>query len=113
MVGGTASMSDMIKSTERGILVTRFWYIRPVDPRTLVSTGLTRDGTFLIENGKISHPVKNFRFNESPIFFLNNLEMLGPSIRINASEALGAGNVTIMPAIKVREFTFSSLSDAV
>ncbi len=113
MVGGNASMSDMIKSTERGILVTRFWYIRPVDPRTLVSTGLTRDGTFLIENGKISHPVKNFRFNESPIFFLNNLEMLGPSIRINASEALGAGNVTIMPAIKVREFTFSSLSDAV
>jgi predicted Zn-dependent protease len=57
--------------------------------------------------------VKNFRFNESPIFFLNNLEMLGPSMRINASEALGAGGATIMPAIKVREFTFSSLSDAV
>jgi hypothetical protein len=57
--------------------------------------------------------VKNFRFNESPIFFLNNLEMMGPSIRINASEALGAGGATIMPAIKVREFTFSSLSDAV
>ncbi len=113
MVGGTASMSDMIKSTERGILVTRFWYIRGVDPRTLVSTGLTRDGTYLIENGKISHPIKNFRFNESPIFFLNNLEMMGPSLRINASEALGAGGATIVPAIKVREFTFSSLSDAV
>jgi predicted Zn-dependent protease len=113
MMGGTSSISDMIKSTERGILVTRFWYIRGVDPRTLVNTGLTRDGTFLIENGKISHPVKNFRFNESPIFFLNNLEMLGPSIRINASEALGAGGSTIMPAIKVREFTFSSLSDAI
>jgi len=113
MIGGTASISDMIKSTERGILVTRFWYIRGVDPRTLVNTGLTRDGTFLIENGKISHPVKNFRFNESPIFFLNNLEMLGPSMRINASEALGAGGSTIMPAIKVREFTFSSLSDAI
>ena len=103
----------MIKSTERGILVTRFWYIRAVDPRTILNTGLTRDGTFLIENGKISHPVKNFRFNESPIFFLNNLEMLGPAMRINASEALGAGGSTIMPAIKVREFTFSSLSDAV
>ncbi len=113
MMGGTSSIADMIRSTERGILVTRFWYIRGVDPRTLVSTGLTRDGTFLIENGKISHPAKNFRFNESPIFFLNNLEMLGPAIRINASEALGAGGSTIMPAIKVREFTFSSLSDAV
>ncbi|MFI5232028.1 MAG: TldD/PmbA family protein [Gemmatimonadales bacterium] len=113
MLGGTSSISDMIKSTERGILVTRFWYIRTVDPRTILNTGLTRDGTYLIENGKISHPVKNFRFNESPIFFLNNLEMMGPSIRINASEALGAGGSTIMPAIKVREFTFSSLSDAV
>jgi predicted Zn-dependent protease len=113
MLGGSASISDMIKSTERGILVTRFWYIRGVDPRTILNTGLTRDGTYLIENGKISHPVKNFRFNESPIFFLNNLEMMGPTMRINASEALGAGGSTIMPAIKVREFTFSSLSDAV
>lgn len=113
MTGGNASIAEMIRSTERGILVTRFWYIRGVDPRTILNTGLTRDGTFLIENGKISHPVKNFRFNESPIFFLNNLEMLGPAIRINASEALGAGGSTIMPAIKVREFTFSSLSDAV
>jgi predicted Zn-dependent protease len=113
MMGGTSSIADMIKSTERGLLVTRFWYIRGVDPRTILNTGLTRDGTFLIENGKISRPVKNFRFNESPIFFLNNLEMLGPTIRINASEALGAGGSTIMPAIKVREFTFSSLSDAV
>ena len=113
MLGGTSSVADMIKSTERGLLVTRFWYIRSVDPRTIVNTGLTRDGTFLIENGKISRPVKNFRFNESPIFFLNNLELLGPALRVNASEALGAGGSTIMPAIKVREFTFSSLSDAV
>jgi predicted Zn-dependent protease len=113
MMGGTSSVADMIKSTERGILVTRFWYIRSVDPRTILNTGLTRDGTFLIENGKIARPVKNFRFNESPIFFLNNLEMLGPAMRINASEALGAGGSTIMPAMKVREFTFSSLSDAV
>ena len=113
MVGGTSSVVDMIKSTERGLLVTRFWYIRSVDPRTILNTGLTRDGTFLIENGKISKPVKNFRFNESPIFFLNNLELLGPALRVNASEALGAGGSTIMPAIKVREFTFSSLSDAV
>jgi len=113
MNGGTSSIADMIKSTERGLLVTRFWYIRGVDPRTILNTGLTRDGTFLIENGKVTKPVKNFRFNESPIFFLNNLEMLGPTSRINSSEALGAGGATYMPAIKVREFTFSSLSDAV
>jgi predicted Zn-dependent protease len=113
MLGGTSSIPEMIRSTERGILVTRFWYIRGTDPRTISFTGLTRDGTFLIENGKVTKPVKNFRFNESPIFFLNNLEMLGPTIRINASEALGAGGATYMPAIKVREFTFSSLSDAI
>jgi predicted Zn-dependent protease len=84
-----------------------------VDQRTILYTGLTRDGTFLIENGKVTSPVKNFRFNESPIFMLNNLELLSPAMRINASEALGAGGTTIVPAIKVREFTFSSLSDAV
>ena len=113
MLGGTTSTADMIRSTERGILVTRFWYIRATDPRTISFTGLTRDGTFLIENGKVTHPVKNFRFNESPIFFLNNLESLGPVVRINASEALGAGGATYMPTLKVRDFTFSSLSDAV
>jgi predicted Zn-dependent protease len=113
MTGGATSTADMIKSTERGILVTRFWYIRGVDPRTILYTGLTRDGTFLIENGKLTHAVKNFRFNESPIFFLNNLELIGPSLRINASENLSAGGATYMPTIKVREFTFSSLSDAV
>jgi len=113
MLGGTTSTSDMIKSTERGILVTRFWYIRAVDPRTILYTGLTRDGTFLIENGQVTKPVKNFRYNESPIFFLNNLEAVGPAVRVNASENLGAGGATWMPTIKVREFTFSSLSDAV
>ncbi len=113
MLGGTTSIADMVKNTERGILVTRFWYIRGVDPRTILFTGLTRDGTFLIENGKVTRPIKNFRFNESPIFFLNNLEAMGPTIRINASENLGAGGAVYMPPIKVRDFTFSSLSDAV
>jgi predicted Zn-dependent protease len=113
MLGGDTSLADMIRSTERGILVTRFWYIRPVDPRTLLYTGLTRDGTFLIERGQVTRPVKNFRFNESPIFFLNNLEALGPVVRVNASENLGAGGATFMPALKVRDFSFSSLSDAV
>src|SRR5690606_11875128 len=77
MEGGTASLEDLIKDTKKGILVTRLWYIRSVDPQTLLYTGLTRDGTFYIENGKILHPVKNFRFNDSPIIMLNNLETLG------------------------------------
>jgi predicted Zn-dependent protease len=113
MVGGTTSLADMIKGTERGVLVTRFWYIRAVDPRTILYTGLTRDGTFLIENGAVTRSIKNFRFNESPIFFLNNLQAIGPTVRINASENLSAGGAVYMPPLKVRDFTFSSLSDAV
>jgi predicted Zn-dependent protease len=104
MEGGTATIEDMIKSTPKGILVTRFWYIRSVDPQTLLYTGLTRDGTFYIENGKIKHPVKNFRFNESPIIMLNNLEALGKPQRVNGS---------LIPPMKIRDFTFTSLSDAV
>lgn len=113
MLGGPTSLADMIRDTERGVLVTRFWYIRAVDPRTILYTGLTRDGTFLVENGKVTRPIKNFRFNESPMFFLNNLQAIGPTIRINSSESLGAGGAVYMPPIKVRDFTFSSLSDAV
>jgi len=104
MEGGDASLEDLIKDTKRGVLVTRLWYIRTVDPQTLLYTGLTRDGTFFIENGKIKHPVKNFRFNESPIIMLNNLEELGQQVRID-------GN--LIPYMKIRDFTFTSLSDAV
>ena len=104
MDGGDASLEDLIKDTKKGILVTRTWYIRNVDPQTLLYTGLTRDGTFFIENGKLKYPVKNFRFNESPIIMLNNLEALGQQKRIN-------GN--LVPYMKIRDFTFTSLSDAV
>lgn len=110
MSGGDSSVEDMIKSTPRGILVTRLWYLREVDPRTILYTGLTRDGTFLIENGKISRAVKNFRFNDSPLFMLNNLEALGRPQRLAGTEAGGA---VIVPAIKVRDFNFTSLSDAI
>ncbi|HTH58316.1 MAG TPA: TldD/PmbA family protein [Cyclobacteriaceae bacterium] len=110
MEGGTASVEDMIKDTKKGVLVTRFWYIRPVDPQTLLFTGLTRDGTFYIENGKIKNPIKNFRFNESPIIMLNNLETLGKPERVVTSEGNPNG---FIPAMKIRDFTFSSLSDAV
>ncbi|MCY7352233.1 MAG: TldD/PmbA family protein [Cytophagaceae bacterium] len=110
MAGGTASLADMIKSTQRGILVTKLWYIRSVDPQTLLLTGLTRDGTFYIENGKIKHPVKNFRFNESPIIMLNNLETLGKPERVVSTES---NSNYLIPPMKIREFTFTSLSDAV
>jgi predicted Zn-dependent protease len=102
--GGTQSLEELIKGTEKGILVTRFWYIRSVDPQTLLLTGLTRDGTFYIENGQIKFPIKNFRFNESPVIMLNNVEAFGKPVR--------SGDMMV-PPMKIRDFTFSSLSDAV
>jgi len=110
MAGGSASLEDLIKSTEKGILVSRLWYIRSVDPQTLLVTGLTRDGTFYIENGQIKFPVKNFRFNESPIIMLNNLETLGIPERTVSGES---GVNALIPPMKIRDFTFTSLSDAV
>lgn len=110
MQGGTATLEDLIKSTEKGILVTRLWYIRPLDPQTLLLTGLTRDGTFYIENGVIKFPVKNFRFNESPVIMLNNLEALGIPERTVSAES---NSSYLIPPMKIRDFTFSSLSDAV
>ncbi|MDQ3698127.1 MAG: TldD/PmbA family protein, partial [Gemmatimonadota bacterium] len=113
MTGGEQSMEQMITSTPRGILVTRLWYIRAVDPRTILYTGLTRDGTFLIEEGKITRAVKNLRFNESPIFMLNNLEAMGRPVRVSASESGSPGFAVVVPPIKVRDFNFTSLSDAI
>jgi predicted Zn-dependent protease len=110
MAGGDASLEDLIKSTEKGVLVTRFWYIRSVDPQTLLHTGLTRDGTFYIENGQVKYPIKNFRFNESPIIMLNNLEALGKPERTISVESFRS---YLIPPMKIRDFTFSSLSDAV
>ncbi len=110
LTGGEASVDDMIRSTPRGILVTRFWYIRQVDPRTLLLTGLTRDGTFVIENGRISKPIQNLRFNESPLFMLNNVEAVGRPERIAGTES--GGNL-VLPTLKVRDFNFTSVSEAV
>ena len=110
MTGGDATMEQMIASTQRGVLVTRLWYLREVDPRTILYTGLTRDGTFLVENGKIARSIQNFRFNDSPLFLLNNLEMLGVPQRLGGTEA---GGDVVVPAIKARDFNFTSLSEAV
>jgi len=102
--GGTDSLEDLIAATERGVLVTRTWYIRTVDSQTLLYTGLTRDGTFWIEDGVVRHAIKNFRFNESPIAMLNNVEALGRPVRTGRN---------LIPPMRVRNFTFSSLSDAI
>jgi predicted Zn-dependent protease len=110
MSGGDQSLEDLIRGTERGILVTRLWYIRPVDPQTLLFTGLTRDGTFYIENGRIRHAVKNMRFNESPVIMLNNLDALGLPER---TRGLEVPFPIVIPPMRVRDFTFTSLSDAV
>lgn len=108
LAGGNQSLEDIIAETERAILVTRFWYIRGVNPRTLLFTGLTRDGTFLVENGKITRAVQNMRFNESPLFMLDKLEAIGRPVRL-AGDPAGL----VMPALRVRDFHFTSLSDAV
>jgi predicted Zn-dependent protease len=110
LVGGTTTTEEMIKSTDRGVLVTRLWYLREVDPRTILYTGLTRDGTYLIEHGQVTHAVKNFRFNESPLFLLANAESLGPAVRLGGTEQ---GGDVVMPPVKAHDFTFTSLSDAV
>ncbi|MBI1941998.1 MAG: TldD/PmbA family protein [Acidobacteria bacterium] len=106
MDGGRASLEDMIASTERGLLVTRLWYIREVDPYQKILTGMTRDGTFWIENGKVQYGVKNFRFNQSVIAMLEKVEMMGPPQRTAGEESFEM----VVPAMKVRDFSFSSLT---
>jgi predicted Zn-dependent protease len=110
MSGGTKSTAELVASTKRGVLVTRTWYIRMVDPQTVLLTGLTRDGTFYIENGEIKYPIKNFRFNESPVIMLNNVEEFGKPQRVVGDES---PFIMSIPPMKIRDFTFSSLSDAV
>jgi predicted Zn-dependent protease len=108
------AIEDMIKSMDRGLLLGRFWYIRSLDPRTVLQTGLTRDGIWYIENGKIQYPVKNFRFNQSVMQLLapGNIDMIGKPERVGSSEGQG-GNAALLPALKVKEFNFSSQSEAV
>jgi predicted Zn-dependent protease len=110
MSGGSKSLEELIASTKKGVIVTRTWYIRLVDPQSLLLTGLTRDGTFYVENGKIKHPIKNFRFNESPVSMLNNVDELGKPQIIGGDEVQYQ---MLIPPMKIRDFNFTSLSDAV
>ncbi len=104
--GGDKSTDEMIRTTERGILVTRLWYIREVDPYEKILTGMTRDGTFLIENGRVSGGVRNFRFNQSVIEMLSNVEMLGKAVRAAGEESFEM----VVPPMKVRDFHFSEVT---
>lgn len=97
--GGEASLQDLIAGTERGILVTRFWYIRVVDPMTSLLTGMTRDGLFLIEGGRITRPLRQLRFNEKVLNALSNVEAMGRPERLEGC---------LVPTLKIRDFTFSS-----
>jgi predicted Zn-dependent protease len=104
--GGKASLDEMIASTERGLLVTRLWYIREVDPYEKIMTGMTRDGLFLVEKGRVGSAAKNFRFNQSILEMLRNVEMMGPAVRATGEEAFEM----VVPAMKIRDFHFSEVT---
>lgn len=109
--GGTTPLADLIASTKRGVLVTRFSNIRVSDFDSFTCTGYTRDGLWLIDNGQIAKPIKNFRFTESPLFAFNNVEALGPVSRVYSG---GYGDrAWLAPAVKVRDFNFTQLADSV
>jgi len=109
MEGSGATTESLIASVERGLLITHFWYIRGVNPKTLQQTGLTRDGVFLIENGKITAPVMNFRFLESPVRLLKNTVKVGQAVRVRGLE----GGIMIAPSLVATDFPLPSISDAV
>jgi predicted Zn-dependent protease len=110
--GGTASLEDMISSTERGLLLTTLWYIREVDPERLLLTGLTRDGVYLIEDGNVVGAVNNYRFNESPIELLGRISEVGVSELTLCREWNDYFNRTIMPTTRVPDFNMSTVSQA-
>jgi PmbA protein len=106
IAGGSTSIDEMIASTDRGILITRLWYIREVEPYDKIMTGMTRDGTFLIENGRVNCGLRNFRFNQGIIELLNNVEALSPAVRASGEETFDM----VVPAMKVGNFNFTELT---
>ena len=111
--GTNQSIEDMVKTTKRGLLVTFFWYLRPVDTLTLLNTGMTRDGLFLIENGEITGPVQNFRWNMSPLVAFANISAVGKPVPIHTGEAYDGPGTALVPAIRVEDFYMTSVSPAV
>jgi PmbA protein len=106
VAGGKSSVSEMVASTKRGLLVTRLWYIREVDPYEKIMTGMTRDGLYLVENGKITKAVRNFRFNQSVLEMLRNVELLGPAHRTSGEESFEM----VVPAMRVNQFHMSEVT---
>jgi predicted Zn-dependent protease len=111
--GSDQSVEQMIKSTRRGLLVSFFWYIRSVDQPTLLNTGMTRDGLFLIENGEIAGPVQNFRWNMSPLVGFNNVTAIGRSVPMHTGESYDGGGTALVPAVRMEDFYMTSVSPAV
>jgi predicted Zn-dependent protease len=111
--GTETSIDEMIKTTRRGLLVSFFWYIRPVDPPTLLNTGMTRDGLFLIENGEIAGPVQNFRWNMSPIVGFNNVTAVGQPVPIHTGESYDGPGTALVPPVRIEDFYMTSVSPAV
>ena len=112
MEGGKVSVDEMVRSTERGLLVTRVWYIREVDPRTLLLTGLTRDGIYLVEGGEVVGAVNNFRFNESPVGLLGRISEAGATTLTLPREWNDYFTRTAMPPLRIPDFHMSSVSPA-
>jgi predicted Zn-dependent protease len=104
--GGEQTVAEMVAGTNRGILITRLWYIREVDPYEKILTGMTRDGTFFVENGKVKHGIRNFRFNQSLIEMLNHVEAMGQPVRASGEESFDM----VVPAMKVRDFNFTEVT---
>ena len=100
------TVEQMIASTERGVLVTRLWYIREVEPFEKILTGMTRDGTFYVENGRVVGGVRNFRFNESLIHMLSNVEAMSVPVRASGEESFDM----VVPAMKVKDFNFTEVT---
>ncbi len=113
MDGGTTSLDEMIRTTRRGLLVSFFWYMRPVEAMNILYTGMTRDGLFLIENGEITAPVQNFRWNETPAVAFNNISALGPPEPMHTGEAYDQPGTAMVPAMRIEDFTMTSVSPAV
>jgi predicted Zn-dependent protease len=113
MEGSDMTVEQMIKSTRRGLLVTFFWYIRAVDQPTLLNTGMTRDGLFLIENGEIAGPVQNFRWNMSPIVGFNNITAVGKPSPIHTGESYDGPGTALVPPVRMEDFYMTSVSPAV
>ena len=111
--GSNQTIDQMVKSTRRGLLVTFFWYLRPVDTLTLLNTGMTRDGLFLIENGEITGPVQNFRWNMSPLVAFANISAIGKPVPIHTGEAYDGPGTALVPPVRVEDFYMTSVSPAV